>query len=40
MFEQQPVGPFTALAVVLHSHEHPAAAQPLAFQSEFQAAAL
>ena len=40
VLDQQPVGALAAPAVVLHAHEHPAALQPLAFQSEFQVAAL
>ena len=38
MLDQQPVGSLAAEAVAAHAHQHPAAAQALTFQGEFELA--
>ena len=38
VLDQQPVRTFAAVAVMLHSHQHPTAVQPFAFKIEFEIA--
>ena len=40
MLDQQPVGALAAVAIAAHAHQHPTALHALAFEGEFQIAAV